>query len=113
MPQHIFRQVYTAFSNLNPHDVRALSEQRVTIGLHRSTPEGLEAMERFFCPEDLSRERRLEILNHLFAAGDTAAPPQFDLEIFQQGMPHTKEAFVIPLDKQARVRQDILEARDN
>jgi hypothetical protein len=113
MAQHIFRQVWSAISNLNPNDVRQLSELSVIIGLHSRDSQALEQMERFFCPEDLSRERRLEILNHLFGAGDSDAPPRFDIEIYQEGMPHPTGTFVFHRQHPQRVVEDILASRDS
>ncbi|MBI4910865.1 MAG: hypothetical protein HY820_45050 [Acidobacteria bacterium] len=112
MAQHIFRQVWSSISNLNPRDVRALAEQSVLVRLHHRDDDVLDEMERFFCPQNLSRDRQLEILNHLFAAGDTDAPKHFDLEVYQEGLPRPSGAFVYRRDQPMRLVTDILDARE-
>src|SRR5262249_4012712 len=106
-------QVWSAISNLNPEDVRKLAERDVRIGLHYKTGEALAAMESFFCPEDLSRERRLEILNHLFGAHDTDAPKHFDIEVYQQGMPRPSGTCVFRVDQPGLVVTGILNERED
>lgn len=112
MSQHIFRQVWSSISNLNPNDVRALAEQGVLIRVHTRDADVLDEIERFFCPQELSRDRQLEILNHLFAAGDTDAPKHFDIEVYQEGMPRPSGTFVYRRDDPWRLVTDVLNAKE-
>ena len=113
MAQRIFRQVWSSISNLNPNDVRSLAEQSVAIRLHHRDENVLDEMERFFCPSDLSRDRQLEILNHLFAAGDTDAPAHCDIEVYQEGMARPSGTFVYRRDQPSRLISDILNAKED
>lgn len=112
MAQHIFRQVWTAMQNLNPAEVRALSDQSILVGLHASRDADYEMLEEFLCPSYLSRERRLEIYNHLWHADDKNAPPKFDIEIYTEGMPRPGGTFVYRPEQPLRIVADILAMQD-
>ncbi|HUQ90961.1 MAG TPA: hypothetical protein VM120_04710, partial [Bryobacteraceae bacterium] len=79
MGQAIFQQVRTAISHLNPEDVRTIARQSVIIGLHATSAAGYEEMERFLCPEHLSRERRMQTFQNIFRAGEQGAPERCDI----------------------------------
>jgi len=94
MAQKIIKQVWHAMSNLNPKDVRELAERPVTIGLFAENLSTLDDMENFFSPANLSRERRLDIFNSLYRAGENGAPTHFDIEIYEEGMPRPNQGFL-------------------
>ncbi|MFN7931935.1 MAG: hypothetical protein U0R19_01335 [Bryobacteraceae bacterium] len=113
MAQHIFKQVWTAISHLNPNDVRALADQGVLIGLYARSEESYEEMEEYFIPSHLSRERRLEAFNHLFRSTEKNAPPRFDIEIFEEGLPRPQSAFLYRRHHPQRMIEEILAARES
>ncbi len=112
MAQHIFKQVWTAISHLNPNDVRELAGQSILIGLYARTEEAYEEMEEFFIPSYLSRERRLEAFNHLYRSTEKNAPPRFDIEIFEEGLPRPQSGFLFRRHNPSRMIEEILDARE-
>ncbi len=108
MAQHIFRQVWNALSHLNPADVRALADEQVHLGLHATSEEAFEEMEEFFCPSNLSRERRIETFSFIHRIGDQGAPSQFDIEIYEKGMPRPKGTFTFHPSGPSRTVEEIL-----
>lgn len=112
MAQHIFKQVWTAISHLNPHDVRALAEQGVMIGLYARSDETYEQMEEFLIPSRLSRERRLDAFEHLFRSTEKGAPPRFDIEIFEEGLPRPHGSFLFRRSHPQRLVADILASHE-
>lgn len=80
--------------NLNPKDVRELADRPVTIGLFADNLSTLDEMEEYFSPVGMSRERRLEIFDALFRAGEAGAPQRFDIEIYEEGIRRPSESFL-------------------
>ena len=113
MSQRIFRQVWSSIQNLNPSDVRSMADQDISIGLHVHNESTLEEMERFFCPPELSRERRLEIFRNLYVAGEPNAPNSFDIEIYEEGMARPRGTFAFRTNDPQQTVADILAARDS
>jgi len=113
LAQHIFKQVWTAISHLNPNDVRALAGQGVLIGLYARSDETYEQMEEFLVPSHLSRERRLEAFDHLFRSTEKNVPPRFDIEIFEEGLPRPNGGFLFRRHQPERMVQEILDARES
>lgn len=112
MAQHIFRQVWNALSHLNPSDVRSLADEPVHIGLHATSAEAYDEMEEFLCPSYLSRERRIETFSFIHRAGEEGAPSQFDIEIYEKGMPRPKGAFSFHPADPGRTVEEILERNE-
>jgi uncharacterized protein (DUF697 family) len=100
-------------SHLNPADVRAMAEQGLLAGLHARSDAACEEMEEYFCPSHLSRERRLEIFEHLWRAQDPEAPRRFDIEIYEEGMPHPHGTFVFHSREPLRIVGEILAAHED
>jgi hypothetical protein len=90
----MIKQVWHAMQNLNPKDVRELADRPVTIGLFADNLSALDEMEEFLSPAGLSRERRLEIFDSLFRAGEAGAPQRFDIEIYEEGIRRPSEGFL-------------------
>jgi hypothetical protein len=111
--QHIFRQVWSAISHLNPNDVRAMSERNLSIGLYASSDQALSEMEAFLCPEAMSRERRLQGFQHIYRAGDEDSPARFDIEIYEEGIRRPHGTFVYYADAPDVTVEEILAAREN
>lgn len=113
MSQHIFKQVWTAISNLNPKDVRELANQGVLIGLYARSEEAYEEMAEFFIPSTLTRERRLDAFHHLYRSDEKNAPPRFDIEIFEEGLPRPHSGFLFRRHQPERMIGEILDARES
>ncbi|MBL8174451.1 MAG: hypothetical protein JNK48_07270 [Bryobacterales bacterium] len=113
MSQHIFKQVWTAISHLNPKDVRELAGRSVLIGLYARSVESYEEMEEFFIPPTLTRERRLEAFRCLYRSEEKDAPPRFDIEIFEEGLPRPHGGFLFRRHQPERMIAGILDANEN
>ncbi|MBL8209652.1 MAG: hypothetical protein JNK87_03020 [Bryobacterales bacterium] len=109
----MIKQVWHAMQNLNPKDVRELADRPVTIGLFADNLSTLDEMEEFFSPPGLSRERRLEIFDALFRAGETGAPQRYDIEIYEEGIRRPSEAFLWVSRNPALTVAEILRRRDD
>jgi hypothetical protein len=109
----ILRQIWTALSHLNPNDVRATAEQSVLVGLHAQRDEDYEQIEDFLCPPALSRDRRLEVFDHLFRIHEPNAPTRFDIEIYAEDMPRPSGTFAFHPAQPARLIYAILAMRPN
>lgn len=113
MATQILRQIWTALSHLNPNDVRATAEQGVLIGLHAQYDEDYEEIEDFLCPPALSRDRRLEVFDHLYRVHEPKAPARFDIEIYAGNMPRPSGTFVFHPSDPGRLIRDVLAAKSN
>lgn len=111
MATQLLRQIWTAISHLNPNDVRATAEQGILIGLHAHSGEDYEDMEDFLCPPSLSRDRRLDVFNHLFRIDEPNAPKHFDVDIFAENMARPSGTFVFHPSDPGRLIRDILSMR--
>lgn len=112
MGPQLARQIRAAIRHLKPGQVRAAAERPLNIGLFALSSEALEAMEDFFAPPNISRQRRLELMRVLHRAGDPGAPKRFDLAIYEPGLPCPPEGFVFDRQDPQRTVQEILRARE-
>jgi hypothetical protein len=109
MGTKMIKQLRDAISNLNPQDVRDISDRPVSITLVASSVAMYEEMENFFAPPELSAEKRAELRHVLQRHGDSTQPTA--LEIYEEGIPHPKYAFVYHPDNPQRVVWEILDRR--
>jgi hypothetical protein len=93
MSLEITRQLRGAIANLNPGHVREIAEQPLNILLVASSSAAYARMEDFFAPAGISRAKRMEIFQMLHRAEDAAEVPNYDLEISEEGINRTQEAF--------------------
>lgn len=110
--QHLARQIRTAIRHLNPQLVRAAAERPLSVGLAAVSAGGLTALEDFFAPPSVSRQRRWELMRVLHRMGEPGAPTRFDLEIYEQGLPCPAGAFVFYNQAPERTVEEILAARE-
>ncbi len=61
--------------------MRAAAERIVFVGLTANDDERLGAMEAFLAPPEMSHEKRIEALRHIWRTNIAGAPEQFDIEI--------------------------------
>ena len=107
MGTHMIKQLRDAISDLNPQEVRDITERPVSITLYASTTSMYEEMERFFAPPEVSPQKRAELRHVLQRAGDSTV--QTVLEVYEEGIPHPKSAFVYYPDNPKRVVWEIIQ----
>src|SRR6267378_1934319 len=107
----VLKEIKRAVSNLNPDEVRLTADRSLAIGLVASTAAGYKAMENFFAPLDLSRDRRAEVLAVLHRAGDPGIPERFDLVFYEHQLPRAENAFTFYAYDPLRTVKEILEQK--
>lgn len=107
----VFKELKEALSNLRPEEVRQTADRPLAIGLVATNSAGYTAMENFFAPLDLSRERRAEVLTMLHRAGDPGIPERFDLVLYEHQLPRAENAFTFYSYDLVRTVKEILEDR--
>ena len=72
------------------------------------------AMEDFLLPSNISTDRRYEVMPMLHRAGDpgTHGDIDFDLEIYEEGIPRPRTAFTFPLQRPEEMVEMILRRAD-
>lgn len=113
MSTKLIKGVLGAMKNLNPDQVRDLSEQNVSIGLHAESGQSAAEMEDYLCPASLSKDRRMECLDRLHRAGEPGAPAQFDIEIYEEGVQRPRGTFSFHFRNPERTVNAILSARED
>lgn len=107
MGTQMIKQLREAISNLNPQDVRDITERPVSITLFASSTNMYEEMESFFAPPAVSPQKRAELRHVLQRTGDSTLPAA--LEVYEEGMPHPESGFVYHADNPKRVVWEIME----
>src|SRR2546428_6080248 len=107
----VLKELKEALSNLRPEEVRQTADRPLAIGLVATNSAGYTAMENFFAPLDLSRERRAEVLTMLHRAGDPGIPERFDLVLYEHQLPRAENAFTFYSYDPVRTIKEILEDR--
>ncbi len=107
----LLKSLKSAYSNLNPENVRQLAERPLDIQLVADSEESYSYMEAFFIPGRVSAADRATGLHTLTRATDLNVSPTADLAIYEQGVSCPRGAFTFYLDSPERTVEDILEAR--
>ncbi len=113
MAPQLAKQIRAAIRHLNPSQVRAAAERPLNVGLVAISSDALAAMEDFFAPSNISRQRRWELMRVLHRAGDPGAPKHFDLEIYEEGLPCPQGAFTFYRQEPQRTVREILQQRED
>jgi hypothetical protein len=100
------RQIREAIKHLNPEEVREGAEQPVRIGIVASSEESARAIEEFLT-EGASAAKRREQANCIARAD---GPEPYDIEIYDERMPHPDDAFVFSFDDPYKVITQIVES---
>ncbi len=103
----MIKQLKDAISNLNPQEVREITERPLSITLHASTTNMYEEMESFFAPPEVSPQRRSELRHVLQRTGDSTLPPVLD--VFEEGISHPRSGFVYYPNNPKRVVWEIMQ----
>src|ERR1039457_319415 len=85
MMMNVFKQARTAFSLLNPEEVRSRARRPVRIGLVATSDAAYAEMEDFLAPLQGPLEDRTYLLDRVHRAGDAVVPDKVDLILFEQG----------------------------
>jgi uncharacterized protein (DUF697 family) len=106
------KQARAALSMLNPDEVRRRAGRRVTIGLVASGSAAYADMEDFLAPSAVSHDKRMEVIQSVYRAGDPDIPSKFDLALYEQGLPCPTNAFTFFRGDPDRTVEDILNERE-
>ena len=109
MGTKMIKQLREAISNLDPQEVRDITERPVSITLYASTTNMYEEMECFFAPPGVSAIKRAELHHILQRMGDSTRLPV--LEVYEEGISHPKSGFVYYPDNPKRVVWEIMQKR--
>jgi hypothetical protein len=112
MATHILKQVREAVSHLNPHEVREIAERPLAIRLAAASSGGYATIEDYLSPPAVSRNKRWELVQALYREGDPGAPDQFDLEIYEEGLPRPVHAFSFSPESPERMVAEILQRKE-
>lgn len=114
MANHLL-QVRQAIQHLNPADVREAAERPVRIRMVAASSATYAAMEDFLLPSSVSTNKRYEVLPLLHRAGDpgTYDDQEYDLEIYEEGLPRPRTAFTFSLQNPGEMVETILRSRDD
>lgn len=112
MVSRILQQVRQAVGNLNPQDVRDTAERPLAIRLVASASAGYAEMEDFLSTPDCSRQKRFEQAQALHRADDLGNPQEFDLEIYEKGLPCPEHGFSFSAESPGSFIEDVLTRKD-
>jgi uncharacterized protein (DUF697 family) len=107
------KQARTAFSLLNPDEVRRLAGQSISFGLVAMGGRYYAEMEDFLIPAGVGRETRMKLIRHVHRAGDAQAPDHVDLVLYQDGIEGPKGTYTFCADDPARTVREIIEGNDD
>ena len=82
-----------AISKLNPNEVRAIAEKPVHVGIAAEHEFRKAEMRRFLLEDGMSKERMLESAQHIHQIDPAMLVPQFDVDLFEQGIGTPKHGF--------------------
>jgi len=86
MMMKVLKQARTAFSLLNPEEVRSRARRPVRFGLVATSDAAYAEMEDFLAPLQGPLEDRTYLLDQVHRAGDAVVPDRVDLILFEQGI---------------------------
>lgn len=105
-------QLRQAISTLNPSEVRAAAEQRVSIHLIAAQAESYTAMADWLLPPGLSPAKRTEASKMVFLAGEGDKPASFDLEIYAEDAIAPADAIIFRREDPRRTVRQILDKKE-
>jgi uncharacterized protein (DUF697 family) len=107
------RFVKNYLSHLNPDEVRGMSNLALKIGLVASNSDAYLDMEEWLLPQEVPLEKREQAAALLHRAGEPGAPPEFDLVLYEQGLPCPVGAFTFYRNSPETTAQEIIEERND
>src|SRR6185436_9712763 len=112
MTTRMLKQIGGAISTLNPHEVQTMAERPVHIGVMAPTERGFGALASFLSPGSVSALKRSEQRRFAHRIDWQQSPRQYDIKIYEAGMPRPDDAFVFYPDDPQRTVKEILAARN-
>lgn len=109
----ILKTLKSAYSNLNPEQVRQLAEKPLSIELVADSEQAYSYMEGFLIPAKTPAADRLAGLHTLHRASDASKPGDADITIYEQGLACPRGAFTFYIDKPEQTVCEILEQRSD
>jgi hypothetical protein len=107
------KQAKSAFSMLNPDEVRRRAERPLVVGLVAQGSSAYADMEDFLMPVEVSHDRRVQAMQSVYRASDSGIPEKYDLVLYEQGLPCPETAFTFFRDDPGRTVEEIVKARDD
>ncbi len=109
----ILKSLQSAYSNLNPEQVRQLAVKPLSIELVADSEEAYSYMEAFLIPARTFAADRVAGLRTLHRATNPDKPATADITIFEQGLPCPTGSFVFYVDHPEQTVDEILAARSD
>ena len=113
MALSLLKSLRSAYSNLNPEEVRKLAGRNIAIELVADSEEAYACMEAYFLPARTFAVDRTLGLTTLHRANNPMKPAQADLTIYEQGIACPRGSFTFYAETPERTVEDILEARSD
>jgi len=107
------KQAKSAFSLLNPDEVRSRAERPLVVGLVAEGSPAYADIEDFLMPSAVTHEKRMQVMQSVYRASDAGIPSKYDLVLYQQGLPCPSTAFTYFRDNPERTVDEILTARED
>lgn len=111
MASEIYEQIRTGFRNLNPNQVRVMTERRLRVGLIASTGAGFASLEELLAPPS-PEPRRCEIERLVEGALDEASG-RLDLVLCQSELLPPPGAFRVDAADRERTIREIVARRED
>ncbi len=109
----ILKTLKSAYSNLNPEQVRQLADKSLSIELVADDERAYSYMEEFLLPAKTSTADRVAGLTTLHRASNPRTASDADIVIYEQGLACPRGAFTFYVDNPEQTVCDILEARSD
>lgn len=107
----LFKSFKTAYSSLNPVEVREMAERPLAIELVADSEEAYSYMEAYLIPARTAPADRRAGLHSLHRATNPDKPAAADIAIYEQGLACPQGAFTFYAGNPERTVEDILNAR--
>lgn len=117
MSIRFLEQVRTAFTHLNPTDIRESAERPLRILIQAASPASSAELEDYLTPASLSHDKRMLAAQVLTRADDAGAGGKFQLVFYEHGTPAPEgwktgvDAFRFDLSRPDALIHEVLEAQ--
>lgn len=108
----LLQEIRHAISNLNPDEVRRTADRPLAIGLIAASAAGAEAMEDFLVPRQISRERRMELMQAVHRVGEPGTPSEYHLVLYEEQLPPRRDGFRYYHAHPQRTVREVLEEHE-
>ena len=109
----ILKTLKSAYSNLNPEQVRLLAEKPLSIELVADSEQAYSYMEEYLIPAKTSAVDRITGLHTLHRASNPSKPADADITIYEQGLACPRGCFTFYINKPEQTVCEILEQRSD